>query len=131
MAQTKSVDVLPSVNSTPSTISTHASQVPYPSGTEQETITITDPSPPMSTGKSSQAVTLTETVAWALLSLVTLMFIGLLSVNIMVLWINKRRKTRNNESQAPVYEMAGNPCYESSKTSNTVTLETNVYESCD
>ena len=67
-----------------------------------------------------------ETAAWVLLSLVTLLFIGLLSVDIAVLCIYKYRQTQNNTAEALSYEMAGNPCYESTKIGNT--NETNIYE---
>ena len=60
----------------------------------------------------------------------TLLFIGLLSVNVVILCIQKCRQKRvNNTAQAPAYEMDGNPCYESSKISNT--LETDIYESIE
>ena len=36
----------------------------------------------------------------------------------------KHRQKRNNTAQAQTYEMADNPCYESSKISNA--LETNI-----
>ena len=74
----------------------------------------------------SRAVTTREAVVWALLSLVTLLFIGLLSVNATVICI---QKCRQNKAHAPAYEMAGNPCYESSKINNT--LETEIYESIE
>jgi hypothetical protein len=72
-------------------------------------------------------VTLREAVAWALFSLMTLMFIGTLSVITILLCIQKYKQTRDNTAEAPVaYEMDGNPCYESSKMDNT--HGTNVYE---
>ena len=89
-------------------------------------ITKTDPSLSKIADKSSQAVTMRETAAWVLLSLVTLLFIGLLSVDIAVLCIYKYRQTQNNTAEAISYEMAGNPCYESTKIGNT--NETNIYE---
>ena len=87
----------------------------------------TDPSPSITAKKKPQIVTLRETVAWALLSLMTLLFIGLLSVNVTALCIHKCRQKRNNMAQA--YEMAGNPYYDSSKISNA--LETDIYESIE
>jgi hypothetical protein len=89
---------------------------------------ITDPSLATTTRKSSQAVTLKEAVAWALLSLMTLLFIVTLSVAI-ILCIQKHRQNRDNtvdRADAPVYEMDGNPCYESLKMDNT--HGTNIYE---
>ena len=61
----------------------YTSRVPYPAVTEQGTIVDTDPSLSITARKSSQAVILREAEAWALLSLMTLLFIGILSVNVM------------------------------------------------
>ena len=101
-----------------------------PTSTEQGIIFV-DTYPSLSTidqieRDHSRAVTTREAVAWALLSLVTLLFIGLLSVNATVICI---QKCRQNKAHAPAYEMAGNPCYESSKINNT--LETEIYESIE
>ena len=97
------------------------------SPTDTGTTIDTDPSLSATADKKSHTVTLRETVAWALLSLMILLFIGLLSVNVTVLCMHKCRQKRDNTAQAPAYEMAGNPCYESSKISNA--LQTDIYES--
>ena len=70
-----------------------------------------------------------EAVAWALFSLVTLLFIGILSLNIIILCIQKHRQKQENTARATVtaYEMDGNPCYESSKIDHS-TNQTNLYE---
>ena len=90
----------------------------YPANTdsEQGIIIDTDSSPSTIAEKSSQAVTLREAVAWALLSLMTLLFIGTLSV-VTIICIQKHRQKGDNTvtAEAPAYEMDGNPCYESSK----------------
>ena len=97
------------------------------SPTDTGTTIDTDPSLSATADKRSHTVTLRETVAWALLSLMILLFIGLLSVNVTVLCMHKCRQKRDNTAQASAYEMAGNPCYESSKISNA--LQTDIYES--
>ena len=97
-----------------------------PNSIEEGIITKTDPSLSKIAEKSSQAVTMRETAAWVLLSSVTLLFIGLLLVDIAVLCIYKYRQKQDNTAEAPAYEMAGDPCYESIKIANT--HETNIYE---
>ena len=94
-----------------------------PTGTEQGTVIDRDPSllTTVMTEKSSQAVTLREAVAWALLSM-TLMFLTVLCMPILC-----RQKRDSKAQTAALYEMADNSRYESSKTSNT--LEMNIYES--
>ena len=98
---------------------------------EQETTTVnTVPSTVTITArKSSQAVTLREVVAWVLLSLMTMMllFTGILSL-VTILRIQKQRQKGDNTvtTEAPAYEMDGNPCYESSKTDNTYGMH--IYE---
>ena len=90
--------------------------VSYPTDTEQGIIIDTDPSLSTMAEKNSQAVYI-EAVAWALLSLMTLLFIGTLSV-VTILCIQKHKKRQDNTvtAEAPAYEMDGNPCYESSNT---------------
>ena len=75
----------------------------------------------------SKTVQTREAVAWALLFLVVLLFTGLLFINVIIVFlVYKHRQRRDNTAEALAYEMADNPCYESSKISNT--LETNIYE---
>ncbi len=80
----------------------------------------------------SLTVALRESVAWALLSLMTVLFIGMLSV-VILLCIQKHRQNRNitvDRAEAPVvYEMDGNPCYESSKMDTT--YGANIYEAIE
>ena len=93
----------------------------YPADIEQGIIIDTDPSLSTTARKSSQAVILREAVAWALLSLMTLLlFIGILSL-VTILCMQKRRQRRDSTVTAKVaaYEMDGNPCYESSKMDTT------------
>ena len=95
----------------------HTFRQPYPTFTdsEQETTTESDTVPTTVTiiaQKSSEAVTLREAVAWVLLSLMTLMllFIGILSL-VTILRIQKQRQRRDSTvtTEAPAYEMDGNP----------------------
>ncbi len=97
----------------------------YPADTEEEIVVDTDPSLSTIARKSTQAVALREAVAWALLALMTLIFIGTLSV-VILLRMQKHRQNRDIPAEAPGYEMDGNPCYESSKMDTT--YGTNVYE---
>ena len=123
----KTVDIEFSVGKIPLTTSaTHmTSRVPYPAVTDHKQ-GITDPQ--LST-TAQTVVMLREAVAWALFSLMTLLFIGILSLNVTILCIQKHRKKQDNTARATVtaYEMDGNPCYESSKIDHN-TNQTNLYE---
>ena len=74
----------------------------------------------------SQAIRLREMIAWALVFLLTLLLIGTL---LTVICMYKRSSmTRDNVTQAPAYEMDGNPCYENIKVKEANSMETNIYE---
>ena len=128
----KTVDIEFSVTNIPLTTSathTYTSRVPYPAVTDHKQGTA-DPQLSTTAQKSSQAVVmLREAVAWALFTLMTLLFIGLLSLNVTILCIQKHRQKQDNTARATVtaYEMDGNPCYESSKIDHN-TNQTNLYE---
>ena len=81
---------------------------------------------PGATVERKLAVQTREAIAWALLFLVALLFSGLLFINVILFLKYKHEQRRNSTAQAPAYDLADNPCYESSKISNT--LETNIYE---
>ena len=57
-----------------------------------------------------------EIVAWILVSILTVLFIGLVTVNIIVLWIYKKRSVTS-------YEMEDNPCYVAIKVKQTTDSE--------
>ena len=91
-----------------------------------ETSTIYEgPSP---TRDDSQIMKPREMVAWILVVLLAILFIGLVTLNITIIFIYKQRQIRDNEAQASAYEMAGNPCYETCEVKQTTELETNIYE---
>ena len=48
-------------------------------------------------------------MAWALLLLMTLMFIGILSLNVTMLCVQKHRQNLDNIAEAAAYEMDNNP----------------------
>ena len=60
------------------------------------------------------AVSPSEVVAWVLVVILMVLFIGLLSV--VLLWMFKKRQARDTstDNTTPKYEMEGNPCYEAS-----------------
>jgi hypothetical protein len=107
----------------------------YPAFTDSEQETTVDTHPSLAiatTRKNTQVVTLREAVAWALLSIMTLLFIGTLSV-VTILRIQKYKQKRDNTAEAPgpaKYEMDGNPCYGSSKTDD-YTYGNHIYEPID
>ena len=117
------VSTVPDESSTTIHESEKGTTTESPTSTEQGTVIDRDPSlfTTVAAEKSSQAVTLREAVAWALLSM-TLMFLTVLCMHILC-----RRKRDSKVQTAALYETPDNSCYESSKTSNT--LEMNIYES--
>ena len=78
-------------------------RVPYPAVTDHEQGTA-DPQLSTTAQKSSQAVVMSrEAVAWALFSLMTFLFIGLLSLNVTILCIQKHRQKQDNTTRATSY----------------------------
>ena len=66
-----------------------------------------------------------EVVAWVLVSILTVLFTGLLSV--LLLWMVKKRQTRDTitDNSSPKYEMEGNLCYEATAVKQTT--DTHLY----
>ncbi len=59
----------------------------------------------------ASSVSTSEVVAWDLVSILTVLFAGLLSV--VLLWTFKRQaRDTSTDNSIPQYEMEGNPCYE-------------------
>ena len=70
---------------------------------------------------------ISEVVAWVLVSILTVLSTGLLTV--LVLWLYKKRQSRDIDDRAPKCEMEGNPCYEATAVKQTTDVEkTHVYE---
>ena len=73
-----------------------------------------------------------EVIAWTLVAVFTVLFVGLLTINVIMLWIYKKRQSKDNNVETAMCEMEGNPCYEASnlkQTADTAELqETPVYE---
>ena len=67
-----------------------------------------------------------EVVAWVLVSILTVLFTGLLSVNMIMLLLYKKRQDRDMEGRERKYEMEGNPCYEATAVKQTT--DTHLYE---
>ncbi len=69
------------------------------------------------------SLSLSEVVAWVLVSILTVLFTGLLSV-----WMFKKRRARDTstDNSTPKYEMEGNPCYEATAVKQT--NDTHLYE---
>ena len=70
----------------------------------------------------TSSVSPSEVVAWVLVSTLTVLFTGLLSVNMIMLLLYKKRQARDMEK----YEMEGNPCYEATAVKQTT--DTHLYE---
>ena len=71
-------------------------------------------------------ISLIEVVMWVLVSILTVLFTGLLSV--VLLWMFKKRMARDTttDNSTPKYEMEGNPCYEATAVEQTT--DTHLYE---
>ena len=74
------------------------------------------------------SVSLSEIIAWVLVSTLTVLLTGILSVNVIVLQLYKKRQGRAVESGRRKYEMEGNPCYETTAAAKQNT-EMHHYES--
>ena len=54
-----------------------------------------------------------ESVAWTVAAVSMVLFVVSLTVNITMLWLRyKERQAKDNNVEAPMYKMEGNPCYE-------------------
>ncbi len=78
------------------------------------------------TATCASSVSASEVVAWVLVSILTVLFTGLLSV--VLLWMFKKRRARDTstDNSTPQYEMEGNPCYEATAVKQTT--DTHLYE---
>ena len=75
-----------------------------------------------------------EAVAWTVAAVSMVLFVVSLTVNITMLWLRyKERQAKDNNVEAPMYEMEGNPCYEAASmkqtTDSTRVQEVHLYES--
>ena len=74
-----------------------------------------------------------ESVAWTVAAVCMVLFVVSLTVNITMLWLRyRKRQAKDNNVEAPMYEMEGNPCYEAASmkqtTDSTEVQEVHVYE---
>ena len=74
-----------------------------------------------------------EAVAWTVAAVSMVLFVVSLTVNISMLWLRyKKRQAKDNNVEAPMYEMEGNPCYEAASmkqtTESTRVQEVHLYE---
>ena len=74
-----------------------------------------------------------EAVAWTVAAVSIVLFVVLLTVNISMLWLRyKKIQTKDNNVEAPMYEVEGNPCYEAASmkqtTDSTGVQEVHLYE---
>ena len=61
-----------------------------------------------------------EAVAWTVAAVSMVLFVVSLTVNITMLWLRyKKRQAKDNNVEAPMYEMEGNPCYEAASMKQT------------
>ena len=78
---------------------------------------------------SLASVSISEMMAWVLVSILTVLFTGLLTVS--MLWLYKKRHTRDIDGKATKYEMEGNPCYEATAVKQTTDTEIHLYETVE
>ena len=74
-----------------------------------------------------------EAVAWTVAAVSMVLFFVSLTVNIIMLWLRyKKTQAKDNNVEAPMYEMEGNPCYEAASmkqtTDSTGVQEVHLYE---
>ena len=74
-----------------------------------------------------------EAVALTVAAVSMVLFVVSLTVNITMLWLRyKKRQVKDNNVEAPMYEMEGNPCYEAASmkqtTDSTGVQEVHLYE---
>ena len=74
-----------------------------------------------------------EAAAWTVAAVSMVLFVVSLTVNITMLWLRyKKRQAKDNNVEAPKYEMEGNPCYEAASmkqtTDSTGVQEVHLYE---
>ena len=74
------------------------------------------------------SVSLSEIIAWVLTSTLTVLLTGLLSINVTVLWLHKKRQRKAADSGRRKYEMEDNPCYKTTVAAKQTT-EMHHYES--
>ena len=82
---------------------------------------------------NSPLIGVREAVAWTVAAVSMVLFVVSLTVNITMLWLRyKKRQAKDNNVEAPMYEMEGNPCYEATSmkqtTDSTGVQEVHVYE---
>ena len=74
----------------------------------------------------------TCTTAWILFAMMSVLFSGSLTINVIVLafLVNKKRQVGGENGQHSEFEIEGNPCYEGTemKESSAVESEAHVYE---
>ena len=69
---------------------------------------------------------LREGISWSLAAVSTVLFVSSLTINIIMLWIYKKRQSKDNNVETDACEMEGNSCYEASnlkKTAGTAVLQ--------
>ena len=78
------------------------------------------------TSTCDSSIFLREIIAWVLVIMLTVLFIGLLSV--VLLWMFKKRQAKDTstDNNTPKYEMEGNPYYQATAVKQTT--DTHLYE---
>ena len=81
---------------------------------------------------NSSFTSVREVISWSLVAVSSFLFVGLLTINIITLWIYKKRRSKDNNVETAMCEMEGNPCYEASNLKKTADIaglqEAHVYE---
>ena len=72
----------------------------------------------------------TCTVAWILFAMMSILFSGSLTINVIVLafLIYKKRQVGEEKGQLSEFEIEGNPCYEATEMKQNSESEAHVYE---
>ena len=76
--------------------------------------------------RAKLSVSPSEVVAWVLVSILTVLFTGLLSVVLLWMFMKRQARDTSTDNSTPKYEMEGNPCYEATAVKQTT--DTHLYE---
>ena len=72
-----------------------------------------------------------EIIGWSLAAVSTVLFIVSLTINIIMLWVYKKRQSKDSNVETPMFEMEANPCYEVTtlqQTADTAVPQGYIYE---
>ena len=110
---------------------TFSTPVPGASGTSAEFPHDHVADEKMGTLICNHTVSVNEILGWTLAAVSMVLFVVSFTINVIMLWVYRKRQSKDNNVESPMYEMEGNPCYESKLQQSADTTgqqEAHVYE---